>query len=92
MVGHVDNSSFVLNWLEGVSVFTNLTWDQPRSQLPILNFEKSRYTFFLIIWLPLLIGSSTNEESHGLRQCRVLKETMTEGAGLLAMPQVPDTL
>ena len=37
------SSTFVLklNWLAGVSVFKNVTWDQPRSQSPILNFEKS---------------------------------------------------
>ena len=28
----------------------------------ILKFEKCRQAFFLVIWLPWLIGSSTNEE------------------------------
>ena len=37
------SSTFVLklNWLAGVSAFKNVTWDQPRSHSPILNFEKS---------------------------------------------------
>ena len=62
MWGHVGSSTFVLKLVIGSSVFKNVTWDQPRSKLSILNFEKNSYTFFLIIWLPWLIGSSKNVE------------------------------
>ena len=54
------------NWLAGVSVFKNVTWDQPRFEFLILNFEKSSQTFFLIMWLPWLIGSSINEVHSNL--------------------------
>ena len=42
VVDHVNNSIFFLKLVSaGVSVFKNVIWDQPRSQLPILNFEES---------------------------------------------------
>ena len=35
---------------------------KPYSQLAILNFEKNRQAFFLIMWLSWFTGSSKNEE------------------------------
>ena len=38
---HVSNSAFILKLVGREFIFKNVNWDQPHSQLSVLNFENS---------------------------------------------------